>query len=403
MFTRSRFVRSLAALGTAVATASAALILGTGTATAQERITTSWRVDGAPSPLGPDSLTLVRADDSEEILDATGDITESFSGPAWTMRRYALLFDYFNPSEDTAVTTSTGGGITTITGTYPHSTSADPPLLKANGSSQHVWNNAMFFGEIGSYTATATYSGDGRYRETTYAYDVRLDRLEDVPTLQPTTLTIDAFPSDDGVLPITVTSDRDLGPETMYQCARYDAEQAYWRRELMTATSPRTFSGSCELDEGYSGAVVIFVLSMDGPGEIIIVDPATGGTNAGVDPADSLGPGHQLTVSGVGLEPNREYVVSVESTPRNVGTFTTDAQGSLTAQVTIPDDLGDGHHHLVLRDGITGAEVQRHPFTFSQRADPTRPVTIEVVGGTDPVGPDPAPTPGSSLGSLGSS
>lgn len=393
----SRAIRSLAALGTAVATAAAALTLGAGTATADDPIATSWLVDAMPGPLGPGSLTLVRADDNEEISDATGAVTETFSGPAGTMRRYALLYDYFNPSQNGSFSTATADGITTITATRTY---AEPGGLKAHAAQQHVWNNAMMFGEIGIYTGTATYSGDARYGETTYDYDARLEDLGDVDTLQPITLTITASPSEDGVMPFTVKSDKDLS-DLMYQCAPYDGVQTVWEPDSATADDPRTFDAECAVDD--TGAVVIFVLSNDGPGEIVIVDPATGGTNAGLDPADSLGPGHQLTVSGEGLEPGHPYEVFVESTPRRVGTFTTDSSGTFSSQIEIPDDLGDGHHDLVLRDGITDAEVQRHPFTFSQRADPTRAVTIEVVVGTDPVDPDPAPTPGSSLGSLGSS
>lgn len=397
MFTRSRVVRNFAALGTAAITAAGMLALTPATATADDRIATSWRVDGAPDPTGPASLTLVRADDSGEIPDATGDVTETFSGPAGNLRRYALVFDYFNPSQNTAVATGTSGGVTTITATHSYT---EPGPLTVDASYNHVMQNAAIFGETGVYTGTATYGGDARYRDTTYAYEARLDRLEDLgmPTaLQPASLTIDASEGAGGAMPFTVTSDKDLSQGVVYQCAKFDAPQAYWNPEPATASGLRDFSGSCDLDSGYSGAVVVFVLSMDGPGEIIIVDPTTGGTNAGVDPADSLAPGHQVTVSGTGLEPDHPYEIFVESTPRLVGTFTTNSSGAFSGQITIPDDLGDGGHDLVLRDGTTGAEIQRTPFTFSQRADPTRVVTIDAA--KQPA--DPVPAPGSSIGSLG--
>ncbi|MDP9429377.1 MAG: hypothetical protein M3Q47_11135 [Actinomycetota bacterium] len=73
----------------------------------------------------------------------------------------------------------------------------------------------------------------------------------------------------------------------------------------------------------------------DGP---LVTGPGTPSTPTG---------GERITVSGKGYAPGSAIDLYIFSTPRRLGSATTDASGAFTATVTLPAGLAAGTHHLV--------------------------------------------------------
>jgi alpha-L-fucosidase len=69
--------------------------------------------------------------------------------------------------------------------------------------------------------------------------------------------------------------------------------------------------------------------------------------------------GGTVTVHGDGFMPGTDVDVTLHSTPVQLGTFTTDATGSFTADVTIPTGTTPGAHTIVL----TGTAPNGQPAT----------------------------------------
>jgi hypothetical protein len=74
---------------------------------------------------------------------------------------------------------------------------------------------------------------------------------------------------------------------------------------------------------------------------------------------EPLTAGAELTLSYSGFQPNEVVTVVMRSTPVTLGTFTADASGTVTADVTIPTSAETGSHTLTLTGPMTGDRVVR--------------------------------------------
>lgn len=80
------------------------------------------------------------------------------------------------------------------------------------------------------------------------------------------------------------------------------------------------------------------------------------------------------------LKPNTSYTVTLHSTPTNLGTFTTDADGNLTVSASIPSSVDNGIHTL----DITGTNVAGQPVDLYQSiAVGSTPSDFDGDGNTD--------------------
>jgi hypothetical protein len=75
--------------------------------------------------------------------------------------------------------------------------------------------------------------------------------------------------------------------------------------------------------------------------------PETVPTEAVPVGSGSATPGEKVTISGSGFAPGSTVVLTVHSTPVNLGTATVAADGTFTATVTLPSNLPAGSHHLL--------------------------------------------------------
>lgn len=66
--------------------------------------------------------------------------------------------------------------------------------------------------------------------------------------------------------------------------------------------------------------------------------------------------GETMTVSGTGFTAGEQVTVELESTPRDVGSATVQANGTFTAQITIPTDMY-GKHQLIVTGGHPSCPV----------------------------------------------
>ena len=94
---------------------------------------------------------------------------------------------------------------------------------------------------------------------------------------------------------------------------------------------------------------------------------AVGSDNAGGVSDNTPVPGQQGQVNSNGHKPNSKATVHAESTPIFLGTFTANAQGVISATVTIPAALSVGRHNIVVR-GVAPSGlplINRFPFTVT--------------------------------------
>ena len=68
--------------------------------------------------------------------------------------------------------------------------------------------------------------------------------------------------------------------------------------------------------------------------------------------------GDDVSVSASGFEPDSEVDATIYSTPRNLGKLSVDAQGNVTAEITLPSDMETGNHTLVL----SGVDQNKNPI-----------------------------------------
>jgi len=68
--------------------------------------------------------------------------------------------------------------------------------------------------------------------------------------------------------------------------------------------------------------------------------------------------GDEVSVSASGFEPDSEVDATIYSTPRNLGKLSVDAQGNVTAEITLPSDMETGNHTLVL----SGVDQNKNPI-----------------------------------------
>lgn len=78
-----------------------------------------------------------------------------------------------------------------------------------------------------------------------------------------------------------------------------------------------------------------------------------------------VSPGATVAVDCGGWLPNSEVEVLVLSTPRLLGTATTDAQGNLAVDVTLPTDLSAGDHTLRFSGTNAEGEPQNVDIAFT--------------------------------------
>jgi hypothetical protein len=91
--------------------------------------------------------------------------------------------------------------------------------------------------------------------------------------------------------------------------------------------------------------------------------------------------GAELTLRYSGFQPGEQVTVVMRSTPVTLGTFTADAAGTLTAEVTIPTSAETGTHTLTLSGPVTGDHVLR--FRLTAAAQDRATVAAPAADGTD--------------------
>lgn len=130
-------------------------------------------------------------------------------------------------------------------------------------------------------------------------------------------------------------------------------------------TTPASAAGtfSVEATDGFASAKADFV-SIAGATISVTTDQNTPGYV-----------GQEVTISGTGFKPSTPIIITIESTPIQVATVTSSAQGSFTATFTIPA-VAKGNHVIRASDGTTTKE-------FAYYMEGTAPSKVELVAPVD--------------------
>ncbi len=97
-------------------------------------------------------------------------------------------------------------------------------------------------------------------------------------------------------------------------------------------------------EPGVAELIVSNPLFASEPAAFAFIEPMTVGI---VDGSSEVEPGSDLEIGGVGFAPRTDVDLELRSTPRPLGTATTDDLGRFTATVTIPSDTDPGPHRVV--------------------------------------------------------
>jgi LPXTG-motif cell wall-anchored protein len=117
------------------------------------------------------------------------------------------------------------------------------------------------------------------------------------------------------------------------------------------------------LTDPVSGAVVEVpvehVVLVSGGGLVLMVSGADGTEPAqiGADGVLEISEGGVVSVLAYGLAPGAEGEVVVMSVPRLISEFAVGADGGVSAQAQLPNDLGVGHHTVVVTIGADAASL----------------------------------------------
>ncbi len=95
----------------------------------------------------------------------------------------------------------------------------------------------------------------------------------------------------------------------------------------------------------------------------------------------ALAAGSDLTLSYAGFQPGEQVTLVMRSTPVDLGTFTADAAGIVTATVTLPASADTGAHTLTFSGPATGDHVVR--FRLAAAPEVRRTVAAPTPSGTD--------------------
>ncbi|HET6391297.1 MAG TPA: hypothetical protein VFG13_00610 [Blastococcus sp.] len=68
-------------------------------------------------------------------------------------------------------------------------------------------------------------------------------------------------------------------------------------------------------------------------------------------------PGQELELRYAGFQPGEQVALTMRSAPVDLGTFTADPDGVVTARVTIPESAEEGAHTLTFSGPMTGDHV----------------------------------------------
>ena len=143
-------------------------------------------------------------------------------------------------------------------------------------------------------------------------------------------------------------------------------------RRLLAAVA---IAGSLVLPAGAASADVVATASPDPSGDVrVSVEISEREVPAGPRVVVGDGPfvvGGTIVVLGTGLAPRTTYEVWLESDPVLLGTVTTDADGALELESTIPLATLPGEHHIRLNAPGGGADVLSEPFVV--HAAPLQP------------------------------
>jgi hypothetical protein len=140
-------------------------------------------------------------------------------------------------------------------------------------------------------------------------------------------------------------------------------------------------------DPGVAELVVSNPLFASEPAVFAFIEPLI---IAVVDDPGGIEPGSDVEIGGGGFAPNTKVDLELRSTPRSLGTATTDEFGRFTATVTIPSDTDPGPHRVVAT-GVDpfGAEQSvslnvevRAIRQSAVRAEPASPTTEAVPAST---------------------
>ncbi|MDR1999327.1 MAG: hypothetical protein LBQ06_05225 [Frankiaceae bacterium] len=108
-----------------------------------------------------------------------------------------------------------------------------------------------------------------------------------------------------------------------------------------------------------------------------------------------LGPtGGTVTITLSGLQPGMLVIISVASTPQEIGSAVVDANGNLNTALTLPP-LEAGTHTIFVREAATGKLLASQTFEVTAEQAATTP------GGTKPVTPTTPTKPGGGLAVTG--
>lgn len=114
------------------------------------------------------------------------------------------------------------------------------------------------------------------------------------------------------------------------------------------------------------------------------IPTASLGTNLSVSdafsrPVTQMEIGSSYTVAGTGFAPNSEVTLLFYSTPTQVGTATTNANGAFSTSVVVPSSLSTGSHHLVAL-GVTASAAEANALIGVTVAAPISPSGLSNIG-----------------------
>lgn len=223
-------------------------------------------------------------------------------------------------------------------------------------------------------TTTTPTAGTPTAAPVAGADDLAIDAQETAVTGAPTAPAAPVLTVDGSDVTVTWTPSADAALESVtgYQVQFSTAQPV----DVDAVTTSHTFKG---LKDGTYRAAVRAVNSAgpsiaSAPSDPVTIGQSVADTKGEVTVDGDLQPGASVVLTGAGYAPDvAELTIELHSDPVVLGTVATDADGGFTTTVTIPAEVPQGQHSLVvLHDGVevTSTAVEVAPPAAATAAEP---------------------------------
>ena len=277
-------------------------------------------------------------------------------------------------STSATTSTTTAPGSSTPSSTTPSEVGGYMILIDTQSRAVQVMTKSQY--DVALARNLLGYGGCGCFKWVTSGSSPSLGMTYDGsggfvwPTTTTTTTTTSSTVPASGTTSTLVSGSTTTEPDsTTLSSSRSESTSTPNSNSISSSTISPAAPGTSEVQVGGTSVAVETSIDTETGSATITageVSAIINGGNTSIDEGDTpenalaFEAGSEVNLSASGFEPESEVAVIIYSEPTNLGQIKVDASGTVTAQVTLPDNLKAGNHTLV----INGVDTKNEPISI---------------------------------------